>query len=944
MKRNLLLFALILTAITAVAQGSSWQTATEIGQNGTVTGSLNEQTPEHWYKFQVPENGTVDVTVMAHGALSLHYTTLYVVDQNGNTHSRGSVWGGDEENPGKFTVTTCAPGTYYLNVHRNGGEGGYTLNYVFTPTSSAYPDDNEPNNTWQEATSLTSGVDVTGHFGYYYWDDMDETDWYKLEVPENGTVDVTVIAHGALSLHYTTLYVVDQNGETHSRGSVWGGDEENPGKFTVTTCAPGTYYLNIHRNSAEGGYTLNYVFTPTSSAYPDNNEPDNTWQEARWLKRNSSTTGHFGYYFWDDMDETDWYKINVPENGTVEITAVAHGALNLHYTNLYVVDQNGETHSRGSVWGGDEENPGKFFVKNCAPGTYYVFVHRNGGEGGYTLSYNFYPMSAFYADNAEPNNSWQEAHLLRRGNTLTGHLGYTYWDNLDEEDWYKLEVPRDGTIRIGIAGHGPFEDNEAYSGLGLYYTVVYALDQNGELHERGSVWAGNDENPGLITVPNAAIGTYYLKVRRNGGEGAYTVRYQFVQPVYAADAEPNNSWQSALTLDAGTTVSGHLGYFYWDDIDTEDWYRLVMPDNGNLTVTLQTPEEGLGLHYSTVYSVDSNGELHEHASIWSTDGQNPTHLTAADLPSGTYYVHIRHNGGQGYYLLSYSTTIGNVDPQDVLADEPQGQSPVMATDDGTTFEVDDEKGEVYIKSGGTTDDDGVYICLFPAPSTTPRLIHIIIPVDGVFKDIDNFDKHDIYIEEKTPPTIEEGALDGKNPEDGIVHVPEGTKTDYENDSQWGKFGTIEDDLPNPGLEVTNPTNIFIVWLDGGGTVSYQLSEKPEVRQNAAELTVSSATRTTVIYDWKEVLRFTLGNDELTTLDISTPQADSQKPLVSRDAERLLFQGCKAGQIVTIYDATGKAVAIHHIDADGQLQLSISQLPSGLNIVKSESVTIKIMKK
>ena len=72
--------------------------------------------------------------------------------------------------------------------------------------------------------------------------------------------------------------------------------------------------------------------------------------------------------------------------------------------------------------------------------------------------------------------------------------------------------------------------------------------------------------------------------------------------------------------------------------------------------------------------------------------------------------------------------------------------------------------------------------------------------------------------------------------------------------------------------------------------------------------------------------------------------DSQKPLVSRDAEQLLFQGFKAGQTVTIYDATGKAVAIHLIDAYGQLQLPISQLPPGLNIVKSESVTIKIMKK
>ena len=629
----------------------SWEVAKSLPVATDVTGHLgyvyyNDTDTEDWFKIVVPENGEVTITSTPHGDLELYYTELYALDADNILRSRDSKWIG--KNPGAFTVANCAKGTYYLVMRRSSGQGGYTVRYDFKATSSDYPDDNEPNNSWEEAKPLPMAKDVTGHFGYVYYNDMDTEDWFKLEVPENGEVTITSTPHGDIELYYTELFALDAENILRSRGSKWIGKEQ--GAFTVTNCAKGTYYLAMRRGGGQGGYTVRYDFKATSSEYPDDNEPNNSWEVAKPLPVATNVTGHFGYVYYNDMDTEDWFKIEVPGNGEVTITSTPHGDLELYYTELYALDAENNLRSRGSKWIGKEE--GAFTVKSCAKGTYYLVMRRGGGQGGYTVRYDFKATSADYANDKEPNNSWQEAKLLKRGNTVTGHLGYYYYNDKDTEDWFKIEVPRNGTIQLNFEPHGD---------LTLYYQEVYALDSENVLRSRQSKWSGG--NPGEIVIPDAAPGTYYVVMRHNGDQGSYSLKYQFIQNDYATDSEPNDSKDKAISLSSGVTVAGHLGYYYYDDRDTEDWYKLTVSAKGTVEFNLR-PIDNLELYYVTLY--DSNDR--QKGSKWF--GGNEGTITVENVDAGTYYLRVTRNAGYGTYFLCYNASISNVNTIDPLPDEP----------------------------------------------------------------------------------------------------------------------------------------------------------------------------------------------------------------------------------------------------------------------------------
>ena len=49
-------------------------------------------------------------------------------------------------------------------------------------------------------------------------------------------------------------------------------------------------------------------------------------------------------------------------------------------------------------------------------------------------------------------------------------------------------------------------------------------------------------------------------------------------------------------------------------------------------------------------------------------------------------------------------------------------------------------------------------------------------------------------------------------------------------------------------------------------------------------------------------------------------------------------------MVSIYDMSGRKVAMHTVGADGSLQYSLSDQPAGIYLIKTETTTIKIIKK
>ena len=249
-----------------------------------------------------------------------------------------------------------------------------------------------------------------------------------------------------------------------------------------------------------------------------------TWQTATLINDGASGSGTL------DKNTTDaWFKIEVPEEGRVQLTATPSGTLNIQYVDLCYVSNN-TAYARKTI------NPGTsattLDMTDAGTGTYYIHVHRWDGGGSFTLSYKFTACS--YANDAENNDTEGKGSMLTSGKPVQGRLGYLdAKDYRDNDDWYKLEVPQDGTVKLTIA---PSQENA----LNIQYVDFVRQDVNNKsYYARATLHPGKETQ--TLTVTDAGVGTYYVHVHRWDGHGGYSLRYDFIANTYANDAENNDT-------------------------------------------------------------------------------------------------------------------------------------------------------------------------------------------------------------------------------------------------------------------------------------------------------------------------------------------------------------------------------------------------------------------
>ena len=66
------------------------------------------------------------------------------------------------------------------------------------------------------------------------------------------------------------------------------------------------------------------------------------------------------------------------------------------------------------------------------------------------------------------------------------------------------------------------------------------------------------------------------------------MKYTFNANSLQKDPEPNNEWAKASGIELGTTQQGRLGYYYYNDRDVADWFKVEIPDEGTLTFSTTT--------------------------------------------------------------------------------------------------------------------------------------------------------------------------------------------------------------------------------------------------------------------------------------------------------------------------------------------------------------------
>ena len=133
-------------------------------------------------------------------------------------------------------------------------------------------------------------------------------------------------------------------------------------------------------------------------------------------------------------------------------------------------------------------------------------------------------------------------------------------------------------------------------------------------------------------------------------------------------------------------------------------------------------------------------------------------------------------------------------------------------------------------------------------------------------------------------------------------------------------------------------NILIVKTKNGAETRFFLKDKPKVTFEGVDLKVVS-DKETVAFPLADVLRFEYAKKDASGIDENVVDPTG----VSYQDGVLVISQLKQGASVDIYALDGKLLRQIKASRSGTYRLSLSELPTGLYLVKADNVTYKITK-
>jgi len=133
-----------------------------------------------------------------------------------------------------------------------------------------------------------------------------------------------------------------------------------------------------------------------------------------------------------------------------------------------------------------------------------------------------------------------------------------------------------------------------------------------------------------------------------------------------------------------------------------------------------------------------------------------------------------------------------------------------------------------------------------------------------------------------------------------------------------------------------------LWLEkhDGSRIGYVFDQDITISYNSTSVVMSTGT-TTVEYPFDGVKRVYFEDNVTKIVEIPFTE---RKQLIHIVANGLDLRGFDAGTSVTITDLTGRVVINRVIDEEGLLQISWSNLPCGVYVVKVNKTSIKFYNK
>ncbi len=502
--------------------------------------------------------------------------------------------------------------------------------------SSGHTADNEPQGDTDAdgARPLSAGSTQQGFIEY-----VGDSDWYRLEIPENVDTVRFELSNQALQSDVDlSLTVYGDDGVTiiGGRYDPNGGDGLTQVTLELTISELPHCFAVIRDHQGDDADPVNPYFlrtTLSSGAGDGNNSPE------------SATPVACGEVVQDAMQalsDVDWFRVDMAPGADIlsYTLSMLPGSPDLILT-LY---ESSGTTAIYTLSDSDGNDGPTILGRNVllAQSGYYYFSVRDSldDDADANLLYDLSVQCVPDPDPNEPNGNFDtpaqnrnNATPLQVGNPVTGYISYQ-----EDEDWYRVSMPQDGLLNLSIqtsAGGMPID---------LLCTLLASDGQ--AVENEFVVEAGIDPTDFSVRIALSS-GTHFLRVRDDGDDGADLANSYTVTAVFEPDPDPNEpngnfeteqqNRNNATQLLLGTPDMGYVG----SNAD-QDWFQVFVATPGVYHFALDNAaatEVDLSM---SIYRPDLNGlnmiltrsEEDRDGSDGPTDIQAQLYLYDID----TYYI------------------------------------------------------------------------------------------------------------------------------------------------------------------------------------------------------------------------------------------------------------------------------------------------------------------
>ena len=484
------------------------ETANLINVGETVTANLYSQSDVDWFKFTVDKAGYFQVSVthdIISTADSVWKIEFYHAD--GVTYIDNCVdwWGIFGNSNRTLSEIGIDPGTYCIKIYKSTNNSYNSANYNLTVNFTEADNwESEINNSLATADTILPNKAYCGNIL-----STSDVDFYKVTLEKGGKFSFD-FSHEVISStdEYWRIRIYEEDGVTFYANvdtywSVKGNADKNSLDYGI---AAGTYYIKVEKGSK-------HSYTPYSIKF--NFEENDKWESEINNNQAKADEIALGTEYCGSIltsSDRDWYKVEIPEQGYMQI----------HFSHDIVATTNETWRIRVYQFDGvtyyDNCNtyisvPGNQDRSSCymgvAPGTYYIAVEpSNTSSVTYRLKVDFTEADDW---ESELNNDYSTANGIEFAEMYNGAI-YSGGDR----DWYKFELSADSQVLVTFT-HPTVDSTNYYWNVSLY--EADAVTELAKLDVRGNEQSVQTE---AVTLQ---AGTYYVRIKASSNHyaGAYSV-------------------------------------------------------------------------------------------------------------------------------------------------------------------------------------------------------------------------------------------------------------------------------------------------------------------------------------------------------------------------------------------------------------------------------------